>query len=69
MNEFYFYLVTMFISFVYIFVVQFSFDISRGSLAPVILFLDKFVGDFLEYESPDTMSIFVCNVLIVEINR
>ena len=48
---------------------QFSFDISRGPLAPIVLFLDKFVGNFLEYESPDMMSIFICNVLVVEINR
>ena len=40
----------MFIAFIYAFVMQFPVDISRGPFATVVLFIDEFVGDILEYE-------------------
>ena len=57
----------MFIAFIYAFVMQFPVDISRGPFATVVLFIDEFVGDILEYEWPDMMIIRICNVLIVEL--
>ena len=47
---------------------KFHVDVSRVPFTLVITFLKESVSNILESESMDVMSVFICNVLIVEVN-
>lgn len=68
MNEFLFYLVTVFITFIETLMMNFPYNIFRCSFVQVVFSLEKCLF-FLECKSSYMMSIFIWNLLVVKIYR